>query len=65
MIDYHIYNIIMYYGVNYVEEIWYEHLQVIADYVKGKKLFAYPIRKLLDGFVYLFKRYMQWQLNIK
>lgn len=41
-------------GTKFVN-VYYKYSPVFADYVKGKKIFAYPIRKLLDGFVFLFK----------
>lgn len=28
-------------------------------YVKGKKLLAYPIKKLLDGFIFILNKFKQ------
>ena len=43
-------------GTRFVN-VYYKYSPVFADYIKGKKLLAYPIRKLLDGFVFLFKMF--------
>jgi cold shock CspA family protein len=42
-------------GTKFVD-VYYKYSPVYADYVKDKKLFAYPIKKLLDGFVFILKR---------
>lgn len=41
-------------GIKFVY-MYYKHSPKFADYLKDKKIFTYPIRKLLDGFVYLFE----------
>lgn len=42
-------------GTKFVN-VYYKYSPKFADYVKGKKLLAYPIRKLLDGFVFILKK---------
>lgn len=39
-------------GKKFVEK-YYKYSPVFANYVKGKKILAYPIKKILDGFVYI------------
>lgn len=34
---------------------YYKYSPKFADYVKGKQVFAYPIKKILDGFVFILK----------
>lgn len=43
-------------GTKFVS-FYYKYSPKFANYVKGKKIFAYPIRKTLDGFVYLFSKF--------
>lgn len=38
-------------------ELYYKYSPKFADFVKDKEILAYPIRKLLDGFVYILKRF--------
>lgn len=42
-------------GTKFVEA-YYKYSPKFADYIKGKKLFTYPIKMVLDGFVYILKR---------
>ncbi len=42
-------------GTKFVN-VYYKYSPKFADYVKGKKLLAYPIRKLLDAFVFILKK---------
>lgn len=37
---------------------YYKYSPGFANYVKGKKILSYPIKKLLDCFIYLFKGYI-------
>ena len=38
-------------------ELYYKYSPKFADFVKDKEILAYPIRKLLDSFVYILKRF--------
>ncbi len=42
-------------GIKFVN-VYYKYSPKFADYVKGKKILAYPIKKLLDGFIYIIKK---------
>lgn len=42
-------------GVGFVN-VYYKYSPAFANFVKGKKLLSSPIKKLLDGFVYLLKK---------
>ncbi len=37
--------------------VYYKYSPKFADYVQGKKLLAYPIRMLLDGFVFILSKF--------
>lgn len=39
--------------------VYYKYSPKFADYVKGKKLLAYSIKKLLDGFIFILNKFKQ------
>lgn len=43
-------------GIKFVNA-YYKYSPVFADYVKGKKLFAFPIKKSLDGMVFVLSKF--------